>query len=190
MVGNDIIDLKLAAENKSWRRARFLDKVFTNKEQHYILNDSDTFEKIWLLWSLKESAYKIYMQQGGTREFAPKKFEADCFDTLKSNVLYEGEVYQGISKITKEYIYSVVFSENQNYYSDCFTIAPTSAKAQSENTYLVLKKRAAERYGLDFNSLEIIKTATGIPKIYYKKELLNISFSLTHHGNFGAIAFA
>ena len=38
MIGNDIIDLSLAAIQSNWQRAGFLEKQFTKKEREYILN--------------------------------------------------------------------------------------------------------------------------------------------------------
>ena len=63
MIGNDIVDLKLASIQSNWQRKGFLNKVFTKKEQTLILNASNSFEMVWLLWSIKESAYKVYIQQ-------------------------------------------------------------------------------------------------------------------------------
>lgn len=73
MIGNDLVDLKLAAKQSNWQRKGFLDKLFTPKEQGCILNSSNPFETVWLLWSMKESAYKAYLQTHNERFFAPKK---------------------------------------------------------------------------------------------------------------------
>ena len=63
MIGNDIIDLSLAAIQSNWQRAGFLEKQFTKKEREYILNAADSFLQVWLFWSMKEAAYKCYTQQ-------------------------------------------------------------------------------------------------------------------------------
>lgn len=73
MIGNDLVDLKLAAKQSNWQRKGFLDKLFTPIEQGYILNSDNPFETVWLLWSMKESAYKVYLQMHNDRFFAPKK---------------------------------------------------------------------------------------------------------------------
>ena len=59
MVGNDIVDLKHAALESNWQRKGFLNKVFTSSEKQYIQDAENPFQMVWLIWSMKESAYKI-----------------------------------------------------------------------------------------------------------------------------------
>ena len=61
MIGNDIVDLKRITAN--WKRPRFLDKTFTLGEQVYIQNSKNKHQMVWLLWSMKEAAYKAYVKQ-------------------------------------------------------------------------------------------------------------------------------
>ncbi|MEM9680031.1 MAG: 4'-phosphopantetheinyl transferase superfamily protein, partial [Bacteroidota bacterium] len=75
MVGNDIIDVSLAMKASHWRRDRFLEKLFTPKEQSYIFQSEHQEAMLWQLWSMKESAYKLYMQKGGSRFYNPKRIE-------------------------------------------------------------------------------------------------------------------
>mgnify|MGYP003583470498 CR=1 FL=1 len=44
MIGNDIVDLVLAKKESNWKRNRFLDKIFTIKEQVLIV-DAENPEK-------------------------------------------------------------------------------------------------------------------------------------------------
>lgn len=74
MIGNDIVDLKQAAKDSNWKRPRFLDKIFTPREQQLIWSAKDQDQMVWLLWSMKEAAYKVNVQQFGTRFFNPKRF--------------------------------------------------------------------------------------------------------------------
>ena len=87
MIGNDLVDLKLANIQSNWQRKGFLDKLFTPKEQEYILNADNPFETVWLLWSMKESAYKAYLQIYGCRFFAPKKLACSLLSKNKGTVL-------------------------------------------------------------------------------------------------------
>ena len=59
MIGNDIVDLALAKKESNWKRNRFLDKIFTQKEQLLIANAINPEIMIWNLWTRKEAAYKI-----------------------------------------------------------------------------------------------------------------------------------
>ena len=72
MIGNDIVDLKQAAKDSNWKRPRFLDKIFTQKEQSIILSSENNDQMIWLLWGMKEAAYKAYVRQFKHVFFNPK----------------------------------------------------------------------------------------------------------------------
>jgi len=65
MLGNDIVDLDLAKTQSNWRRKNYLDKIFTTEEQLLISSAKRPDEMVWLLWSMKESAYKIYNRKSG-----------------------------------------------------------------------------------------------------------------------------
>ncbi|MFT4791790.1 MAG: phosphopantetheinyl transferase (holo-ACP synthase), partial [Arcticibacterium sp.] len=58
MIGNDVVDLKVAALESNWMRLGFLDKVFSEEEQEVILNSENKSQMVWLFWSMKEAAYK------------------------------------------------------------------------------------------------------------------------------------
>ena len=75
MIGNDVIDLQLAAVQSDWQRPRFREKVFTEGENRLIDSAEDPFKTVWRLWSMKESAYKAYMRLHPKRFFNPKKLE-------------------------------------------------------------------------------------------------------------------
>ena len=85
MIGNDIIDLSLAKTASNWQRKGFLEKQFTIKEQQLILQNGNSFNDVWRLWSMKEAAYKIYTQQHKKRFFAPQKFECSFIYESENN---------------------------------------------------------------------------------------------------------
>ena len=74
MIGNDLVDLKVASVESNWKRPRFLDKVFTIEERQLIMNSKNQHQIVWLLWSMKEAAYKINVQQFGKRFYNPKNW--------------------------------------------------------------------------------------------------------------------
>jgi len=73
MLGNDIVDLNLAKEQSNWKRKGYLSKIFNEKERALICSTEEADLMVWLLWSMKEAAYKIYNRKTGIREFAPTK---------------------------------------------------------------------------------------------------------------------
>jgi phosphopantetheinyl transferase (holo-ACP synthase) len=90
MTGNDLIDLKAAAQESNWKRKGFLDKLFSMDEQQLIGQSADPQTTVWLLWSMKEAAYKIYNKRSGIREFAPLKL--NCTFLGKHEDHYTGAV--------------------------------------------------------------------------------------------------
>lgn len=73
MIGNDVVDLIQSRQESNWQRKGFIEKLFTAEEQLLIKHDSDPEIVVWLLWSMKEAAYKIYNRQTKLREYIPKK---------------------------------------------------------------------------------------------------------------------
>ena len=71
MIGNDLVDLEQAGIESNRTRRGYLDKIYTPSEQKLITESVDPDQIVWLLWSMKEAAYKIYSRQTGTRKYAP-----------------------------------------------------------------------------------------------------------------------
>ena len=187
MIGNDIIDLKLTAKQSNWKRPRFLNKLFTEKEQHYIRESSNPFETVWLFWSMKESAYKIYMQHGGIRTFAPLKFESTIESSTKGFVSFDTFICKTCSTINSNFIHTVATFEKDSADIHIYPFENFPVKAQRNEIYRLLKINIAQKKDLDFKYLEIRKTTAGVPKIYFKSLPLDVSFSLSYHGGYGAV---
>lgn len=121
MIGNDIVDLPLARKESKWRRKGYLDKVFTTHEQHLIHTAADPDCMVWLLWSMKESAYKIVVRENGKRCFAPIKLACQLSDlnakSAKGSVRYEEKEYLTKSLLTAQYIATV--STDKSVLPDC-----------------------------------------------------------------------
>lgn len=104
MIGNDIVDLALAQIESNCQRKGFLDKIFTPNEQLQINAAQNPTVMVWILWSRKEAAYKIYNRQTGIRKYNPIQLE--CFDSENGKVVFENQIYFTRTEITSEFIYS------------------------------------------------------------------------------------
>ncbi|MEW7279680.1 4'-phosphopantetheinyl transferase superfamily protein [Aquimarina sp. 2201CG1-2-11] len=189
MIGNDIIDLQLAAQESDWQRKGFLQKIFTASEQNLILSSKNYFQVVWRLWSMKESAYKIHVQQHSKRFFAPQKFE--CFIQSKTNgmVCFDSTKYLTTSVTTPQYIYSIATTKTiQNNSTSCFKINSTSRLNQRQATYHNLKSTISNRHKTLFDTLALKKNAAGVPSLYQNDQILTLSFSISHHGNYGLVS--
>jgi phosphopantetheine--protein transferase-like protein len=185
MIGNDIVDLKQAAKDSNWRRPRFLDKVFTQKEQEFIRLSEDQHQMVWLLWSMKEAAYKIHVQQYRRRFFNPKKLECTIDFDDKGKVKIDKEVYYTNSIFTEDYIYTIANRDlNQEVNSSVFKSEIAIYKVQSDTLKQQVLKSISETQNIELNLLNIKKTDLGIPEIFHNSKKLPIDFSLTHCGNY------
>ena len=188
MIGNDLVDLKLAAKQSNWQRKGFLDKLFTPKEQGYILNSDNPFKTVWLLWSMKESAYKAYLQTHNDRFFAPKNLICNLISKNIGTVLINNALFFTESEIGEAFIYTVAFTKNydNNFLSNCFEFDQPDFETQQSQTYQKVLAAFANKLKLPVAQLKIEKNNQGVPRLFWGEMLLENSFSLTHHGSFGA----
>jgi phosphopantetheinyl transferase (holo-ACP synthase) len=102
VIGNDIIDLQLAARESNWQRRGYLDKIYTPAEQAMIHASADPSLMVWLLWSRKEAVYKIIHRQTGIRAYNPLKF--NCTSEI---VTYENQQYHTRSTVSSTHIHTI-----------------------------------------------------------------------------------
>ena len=155
MIGNDIVDLALARKESNWKRERFLDKIFTVKEQLLIANAENPEIMVWNLWSRKEAAYKIYNRKTGIRGFFPLQLECFYENATLGTVSIKGKTYFTQSKIENDSIYTIAVVEKE-YFKKIKSINP---------------------------AVEILKK-NGIPFIINEQTKLIQPVSISHHGRF------
>lgn len=188
MTGNDIVDIKIAAAESNWKRKGFLEKIFTPQEQQYI-NESATPDKmVWRLWSMKESAYKIYVRQYGGRFFSPQAFSCCLLSKTAGIVEYKDCIYQTKTKITSSYIHTVankLNAETSQTIVKCFRPGILKYSHQQQFIYTKIIESFCTSCK-DFNrKVSVEKDKNGIPFLYCGNNL-QIPLSITHHGNFAA----
>ncbi len=111
MIGNDIVDLALAKKESNWKRARYLDKIFTVHEQNLIHLAENQDVIIWNLWSRKEAAYKIFNRQTRIRAFNPTQFECIYTNENCGQVQYKNEIYYTKTTIDNDQIHTIATVE-------------------------------------------------------------------------------
>ena len=114
MIGNDIVDIVQARKESNWQRKGFLQKIFTANEQLLIAQSTTPEITVWLLWSMKEAAYKIYNRQTTIRAFIPTKLEccllSDNVTTKTGRVLCFGTMYYTKSTVMNDVIHTIAVS--------------------------------------------------------------------------------
>lgn len=159
MIGNDVIDLQQSRVESNWQRKGFVEKLFTDAEQRLITQHHDPEIMIWVLWSMKEAAYKIYNRQTKIREYIPKKLVCSI-NTLndfqaQGFVICNGNKYYTKTQITPENIH-------------------TTAVTNSENLDNIIE---VEKKG-------IVKNESGIPYLVISSDTSLKDISISHHGRF------
>jgi len=189
VTGNDIVDMKTAAVESNWKRAGFLEKIFTQKEQQYIRAAVSADQMLWKLWSMKESAYKIYTRQYGGHFFAPQKLSCILLSETAGQVTVNNIIYQTITSTAKDYIYSIARPEGYkqvDFYNACFAMPKQHDAGQQKFIYEKMIAEHARMQCEDKNNFTVLKENGNIPFLYCKKEKLKIPVSITHHGNYAA----
>lgn len=189
MVGNDVVDLKLAKQQSDWRKRGFLDKVFTGCEQQLIKDTSDPDETVWLLWSMKEAAYKAHQRRFQLLRklnWLAQRCSALKIEGKKAAGIVEinGFSYACTSEINCDYIFTS--SKNLSKIPVKNVILETSSTAVKKE---LLKYVAAQR-SLNVKELVLKKNKEGVPNILFKNDILNTCFSLSGHGRFNAFSLA
>ncbi len=188
MIGNDIIDLHYTSQHSNWQRRGFLDKIFTKEEQVLITRSSNKFQKVWLLWSMKESAYKAHFQKHHKRFFNPKMIQCKLFSKNTGQVSILEERFITQTDADKDVIHTIAFSveEPKNPTAEYFAVEKSSYPIQQSETRRKLMLTAEKLLNIPSESMRIIKNKAGVPQLFSDGNLVPISFSLTHHGRFGA----
>ncbi|WP_456441972.1 4'-phosphopantetheinyl transferase family protein [Psychroserpens sp.] len=183
MIGNDIVDLKQAAKDSNWKRPRFLNKVFTQKEQSIISSSENKNQMVWLLWSMKEAAYKAYVREFKQRFFNPKRIQCQLGLCNEGVVRINHKIYYLRTLITSEYVYSIASNNKEKFPKiDLFKFD------QIEDVRTRLMHQISNRKKGDLNSIKIKKTALGVPNIFLNDEQIFEAVSISHHGEYGAFA--
>lgn len=189
MTGNDIVDIAMAAAESNWQRKGFLEKMFTRQEQQYIDKAVLPQQMVWQLWSMKESAYKIYTRQYGGRFFAPLKFNCTILNKLQGTVNINNATYLTTTTFTKKYIYSiakVMEAKDTLIANHYFYINEKDSSNQQQFIYKEIINCYAKVAGIAKKGLAVIKDNAGIPFLFCENDKIKIPVSITHHGNYAA----
>jgi len=189
VTGNDIVDLKTAAAESNWKRKGFIEKIFTLQEQQYILDAAVPDEMVWKLWSMKESAYKIYTRQFGGRFFAPLACKCQLLTEFTGSVEINNITCQTTTNITKNYIYSIARSANPagtEFINCCFPLTLSANSNLQEYMYKKISAHYALVNALAEKNFAVRKDENRIPFLYCKLNKQVVPVSITHHGRYAA----
>lgn len=178
MLGNDVIDLNQAKIESNWNRRGYLDKIFSESEKELIFSARDCDTMVWLLWSMKEAAYKIVNRQLGKRFYSPQSFLCG-FQQLSDEqavgtVQFNDEQFFTQSSISDSSIHTIALSE------DTWFEKVKVHHLVNEQHYLDVFNDHADGYQLQ-------KTELGVPYLMNEPEGIPQPASISHHGQYLAI---
>ena len=189
MIGNDIVDLNLAYPG-AFMRKRYLDKVFDPQEQRMIEESENPFTTFWLLWSMKESAYKAHFRKNPRRRLNPVQLSCHPGEESKGTVQIEGSSYDTLSLITEECIHTVAVETGTRLsWTDSGVIKVVKESSLRDGIIDAMRAKCADKLNVFPEDVFLEKDANRIPhlKLYDLHDRLPCSIS--HHGNFGAFAY-
>ena len=107
MIGNDIVDLQSSRIESNWRRKNYIEKIFTAKEQIFIQNSIDSESAVWNLWTRKEAAYKVYVQETKITGYFPFKIECIVENEIDGTVTINDKLYHTQTFSSTDFIYTI-----------------------------------------------------------------------------------
>jgi len=165
---------------------------------------------VWLLWSIKESAYKYLKRNNPGLLFSPTKiiiqnitypdgllnnnFAATTWDAVSDDAFYSGKLVFAShnlcfrSIISTQWINTAVAGDEkfEHIYWGMGSIASANYDDQSKAARALLLNKLSPFFPGD---LKIERSVVGYPVILKDNEDLSIPASLSHDGNFVAYCF-
>jgi len=174
VIGNDIIDWSIARTQHQKLRQRCLEKLFNPPEIDAIKHSKHPLRTYWVLWSVKESAYKAWQRETNAHPiYNPKAFHING---------YSKSLNQMVSTIRIEAFSINVKTElNADYiYSYCDGIAVLNA---------VFTLIEWNRYKIQLlgQGWEMGKIENNIPVITRDENTIKIPVSISHDGKYVAL---
>jgi phosphopantetheinyl transferase (holo-ACP synthase) len=114
VIGNDVVDLNLAAMQSNWRRPNYLQKICTSFEIDAINSAKNPDNLVWEIWSRKEAVYKILLQKGIKKGYYPKKIACLNFEEI-GIVAYENCRFFTKTQASIKLIHSIAVEHFKNF---------------------------------------------------------------------------
>jgi phosphopantetheinyl transferase (holo-ACP synthase) len=181
LIGNDLVDLKQAAVESNWHRKGYLNKICTRTEQQLIMAAAEPPVILWLLWTMKEAAYKVMNRLSGIRSYSPRSF------------ICNGVVTNGLQATA-----TVIFNERSIYIkseiSDQMIHSAAALEKEDLEKLSICYLDNSTDYATHFNrrsaGYSLMKTPSGLPIIIHIASGRKLIASVSHHGKYAAIVYS
>ncbi|MDB5031801.1 4'-phosphopantetheinyl transferase superfamily protein [Mucilaginibacter sp.] len=205
--GNDIVALNVIDKQRTCQPV-FYSKFITPFELGLYRQPQMPFDIfVWLLWSVKESAFK-YLKKGDANlvfspskiivqdievalEFAGDRWEGDqsVASFFKGSILYDMHTLYFKSVIHAEFIATVVDGENtfQHVYWGVQLINESDSVSQSEAVRLFVLNKLNSLF--PNHALSIDNGLAGYPILFNNGKEMDIPISFSHHNRYVSYSF-
>lgn len=181
MLGNDIVDLERANLESNWQRKGYLTKVCTAEEQQLVLNAADPSSTLWIIWTMKEAAYKVINRLTGQRNYAPVTLACQHLQITQNEAC--AQVMQGKFRILVKTVIHPHFIHSTAVVHESDFHALTMYRNSYDTNYL-------QQFNAQCETYQLIKNAAGLPEMIHrdtgKKHLATVS----HHGQYLVIVYS
>ena len=187
MIGNDIVDLEKARLESNWRRPGYLDKICTAPEQELILEARNPSLMLWLLWTMKEAAYKAENSISKERVYVPAQLLCKQIIISDKNeggalqawgeVHYNNYTFLTRSLINNKMIHTICCLNEQDF---------SALKTNHLNAFIPYIKQFNE-LNPDFR---LKKNEAGKPAVIHQLTGRSYACSISHHGNYLAVIYS
>lgn len=214
-LGNDIISLKDKKNKNSFSNPRFLKKAF-NEYEIDLTRRFELFDHLpFLIWTCKESAYKVMVKKGLRKPFCPVTFSVSINDrelkrnshvsvnskkkkkplnlVLHGNVQYDKVNISTKSYRTANYIHTIAASPDipdVDIYRGVKKIGRDELHKQSLYTRMYLIESLAKKLKTGKSIMTVFNhELTQVPFVQINHSTVDIDISLSHDTEFISYAY-
>jgi phosphopantetheinyl transferase (holo-ACP synthase) len=195
MLGNDVVDLADPETACGGQHPRFDARVFASGERAAIAQSSDPVRTRWILWAVKESAFKGVRRTRPETVFSPAQFVVGLDSQLRGTVRYRDERYFAIVEANRDFVHAIVSDDHMltdtlwgsrqiEDGADTDAVADTTrATLASRQARALALDRISAQTGIDRSELSIERDGR-IPQLAHRGVCTPTTLSLSHHGSY------
>jgi phosphopantetheinyl transferase (holo-ACP synthase) len=195
MLGNDIVDLADPETSCGGQHPRFDRRVFTMYERAALSRSPDPTRARWILWAVKESAFKGLRRAQPETVFSPARFAVALDSQLQGSVTYRDKRYRATVEMDRDCVHAIVSDDRapdsmlweSRRIADSTIANATPSTVASQQVRALALVRIADRIGIDRSDLSI-ECVGRIPHLIHRGERTMATLSLSHHGSYVGFA--
>jgi len=173
MLGNDVVDFRLAKGQSNWKRPHYLSKIFSSTERELVNLAANPDLVVWLIWSMKEAAYKIVNRASGLRFYNPLAFT--CSFKMEGplatgKVKYKGETFWCTTQIFDNFLHTLAVEKGISFH-------------QVGVIYAANRSDYVQHFNTEQEWLRLEKDKNMLPQLYNYTTKTHHITSLSHHGS-------